>query len=1193
MEALIKQRARVKSSITRIETFLNKNIDKQIDINEYVTRETGLVKAFEKYTLIQDEIEELEDDQEQDRIDTENKFYSLHAALKSKLQTTNNQSVVQPINSQQPPVIQPYNTAQVKLPSLSIPSFGGKLEEWKSFIDLFNALIDNNSQLTNVQKFVYLKSALSNEPLNLIDKLQLTNENYTVALNILNERYDNKLVIINNHIRNLLEVPPVNRNLREFITHTKQHLNSLESLNVSTKEWDLLLIYILSQKIDFNTRKAYELEKSSTELPTLKEFFAFLEKRCVALENLAPPDTKKRVSHIVNTRVNTNSNDNKKCMYCNLSNHSIYKCLKFKALPITQKRQFIQTNRLCFNCFGSKHTVERCTSRGCSTCQRKHHTLLHYNNGEQVNNPEGNSNDISPPNPPVENNNQASEISLLNTELATHSNSCVHGIQVLLATATVKLIAADGEPVYAKALLDNGSQTSFMSQELFKKLNHKPYIKNMQISGIGNSSTQTNYAINIKICSLTEPKHKFNVSCTILNKITCHLPQVIINKDKLDIPENIMLADPSFFKPSKIDLLLGSDIYFDIITPGLIKLGDQLPTLQNSYLGWIIAGPVSKEIISAHSINISLFSSTCDINELMPRFWQLEEVANKRFLSPQDKQCETLFINTTKRLENGSFQVDLPLLSPDAHLKLGDSYNAASKRFYSLEKRLEKNNKLHAQYKGFIDEYVALSHGKFVPLELTNNKLENKYFLPHHCVIREESATTKLRVVFDASMKTSTGCSLNDIMHKGYTVQPELVDILCRFRLFKFVLISDIQKMYRQVKVNPSQLFLQNILWRDSPNDELKCIELQTVTYGTNSAPYLATRCLVQLANEQKEIFPLAAEAILTQCYMDDILFGSSTIEELFEIREQLVNMLKSAGFTLHKWSSNSDKMLDLFDKNHAKGSEAPEFNIKMDNLSNKVLANAEILEIQLHGFADASVKCYGACKQWHIVSGSLIILRKIPKKMYGPLKVNELRNALIFIIKVTQINSFSYELSQLKGKQPISNASIASLNPFIDQDELLRVGGRLSNANIPFNQKYPILLPAKNHVVTLLLRKEHLRLYHAGAQTHDLSNIPVNRLTIWQNLSKLRQDFWKRWSREYLTRLQNRPKWMIESKNLKVNDIVLLKEDNTPPLNWPRGRILELISGSDNKVRVVKLKTAEGMLTRPIVKLCPLPLDD
>ncbi|XP_020913427.1 uncharacterized protein LOC110251106 [Exaiptasia diaphana] len=101
-----------------------------------------------------------------------------------------------------------------------------------------------------------------------------------------------------------------------------------------------------------------------------------------------------------------------------------------------------------------------------------------------------------------------------------------------------------------------------------------------------------------------------------------------------------------------------------------------------------------------------------------------------------------------------------------------------------------------------------------------------------------------------------------------------------------------------------------------------------------------------------------------------------------------------------------------------------------------------------------------------------------------------------------------------------------------------------------------------------------------------DLSEVKVNRLNRWQHLKQLHQHFWKRWSKEYLNQLQQRVKWRKEKRNLQKNDLVILKEENTPPAKWVLGRVEDLHFGQDGKCRVVTVKTQNGTYTRPISKL-------
>lgn len=105
-----------------------------------------------------------------------------------------------------------------------------------------------------------------------------------------------------------------------------------------------------------------------------------------------------------------------------------------------------------------------------------------------------------------------------------------------------------------------------------------------------------------------------------------------------------------------------------------------------------------------------------------------------------------------------------------------------------------------------------------------------------------------------------------------------------------------------------------------------------------------------------------------------------------------------------------------------------------------------------------------------------------------------------------------------------------------------------------------------------------------------DLSHLNLNRLTRWQLLQHLHQTFWKRWCREYLHTLQQRGKWTSPSTPIIPGTLVLIKNELLPPLKWQMGRVIETHSGNDGVSRVVTLRTLQGILKRPVVKVCPLP---
>lgn len=1806
------KRTSVKGKITRIKNWVESYASTEVNIKHLKLNHDNLLTALQKYDDIQDSIELIPNGETHDtevREDIELVVNNLIVQIQDYMEILSPPLSSTVPNLSQSIMRQALPPPMVKLPEVKIKPFSGELSDWATFIQLFDALITDNPTLTNIQRFIYLKSFLRDEPLKIIESLAATNANFNVAIELLKKRYENKLSVINAHFIALLEVNPVVKcnasNLRDFATSLRKNLDQIKKLNYTDSElWELLLVYLFQKKLDFGTRKAFETERDISVLPNLVQFLEFLEKKCTILENLSSvtsPIDKYKTPRYVNLHVHDDRNIPKgqnrsinNCIFCGQNSHKIYKCDRFIKLAYNDKQKFVNDKKLCFNCLGTGHSKNNCTSTNCFLCSQNHHTLLHnpqfqsahnnfkfqsqnkniqhfskhnsqhltdqrfQNNDQNLSNantfvnynhqkPSSSAQkqsmnpqqqlqlqDFSMPPPNLEN--QA-----LHTNTINLSSSSSQNVHVLLATARVTLYKADGRPIQAKALLDSASQNSFITDSLVNKLNYVPYNRRLNISGISQDSFMSHKMIDLVIHSNVQNK-KFDLSCAILSNITCKLPQISLDESLLKIPTHIKLSDPFFSSPSQIDILIGAELYYDLLLNETYKLGKNLPVLQNTHLGWVIAGnfPIStpqmnKSLsqlimndLTPHINNaqgaVSMFIQSSEISSLdnlMQRFWNIEEVSESSVKTVEDELAENIFCSTTKILANGSFQVDLPLKSPTEYEKLGDSFCIAKKRFLNLENRFKRNPSYFCEYKKFIDEYIEMNHGRFVPLAVANENLFHKYFFPHHAVIREQSTTTKLRVVFDGSCKTSTKLSLNDIMLKGYQIQPDLYNILCRFRSYKYALTSDIEKMYRQVQINPCQRFLLNILWRDSPQDPLKCIELLTVTYGTNCAPFLSTRVLYEIAIRNQAKYPLASQALLEQCYVDDFLTGANSLMELNDLYTQLNSVLGSHGFKLHKWCSNSKEFLE-----HISQEKINKSYLELDDNPNKVLgvkwvplddylgisvpsivftgqitkrkvlsiiaqcydplgllqpvivlgkiimqrlwilklnwdtlitdqsiindwkefsenincltylkiprylfSNSKIETIQFHGFADSSMRAYAACIyvrtvyqdgsisshlltsktrvapikvvslprlelcamlllskliqksikifenrfilksvnlwtdskialcwigshasrwntfvanrvsiiqemtskfHWRHIKSELnpadipsrgispqqilkcdlwwhgpkflhspiidfsqfeqdVILKNIeeerkaiflnvdqvkrsdfwndfllrfstffplqrtvgyilrfiynssnPKnKNVGTLSVNELQNSLNLIIQVIQEKHFLKEKVALSKGVPVIDKTLLCLSPFLDENKLIRVGGRLKNADISFNQKHPILLPSHDPVVTLMLIQEHQRLGHAGAQTvlsnfrlkfwplnglreikhvirkclicfrfsaqpsqqimadlpkcrvsvsrpfvnvgvdyggpfliktsrlrkaplskvyiaifvcmstkavhielvsdlstdgfistlkrfisrrgnpsqifsdnatnflgacnnlkelysffksktnsdaiknylaqsetqfkfipprsphwgglwesaiknakyhikrlvgnanltfenfytiltqieailnsrplcaistdpndlqsltpghfligtsltafpeRDLTTVSENRLSFWQRGVQIQQSFWKRWSVDYFNKLQYRPKWMKHFPNLKVNDLVLIKEDNCLPLNWPLGRIIETFPGSDNKVRVVKLKTQNGIYTRPITKVCPLP---
>ncbi|XP_036340730.1 uncharacterized protein LOC118750102, partial [Rhagoletis pomonella] len=203
--------------------------------------------------------------------------------------------------------------------------------------------------------------------------------------------------------------------------------------------------------------------------------------------------------------------------------------------------------------------------------------------------------------------------------------------------------------------------------------------------------------------------------------------------------------------------------------------------------------------------NILSFYNEVNLDKQLTAFWELEEVPKKKSLNDDDTYCEELFKATTERNAEGKYIVSLPFKKDyPNNISLGPSLKGACFQFYRNETRLARNPVLQTEYNRVSREYETLGHMSKISDNVPADSADC-YFLPHHAVLKEESISTKVRVVFNASCPTDNGASLNDVLHPGSILQADLTILILRWRLFKYVFNSDIEKMYRQILVNNKQ----------------------------------------------------------------------------------------------------------------------------------------------------------------------------------------------------------------------------------------------------------------------------------------------------------------------------------------------------------------------------------------------------
>ncbi|CAK1584895.1 unnamed protein product [Parnassius mnemosyne] len=945
----IRKRASYKGQITAFSNYLNSLKVSSLaatEVNELQLRISRIESMYERYDEVQLSIEcntDNIDAQISERTDFESLYFkSLSLAKRILADCIKSDDVSSDGGSHSG------NHKFVKLPTIQLPKFNGSYDNWLEFHDTFMSLIHSNDEIDDINKFHYLRASLEGPAAVVIQSIEFSAANYTVAWTILCDRYDNKRLLIQNHVTALFNIAPINKelsvNLKRLTDQIYKNLRALESLGEPTKQWDTLLIHIITQKLDAKTYREWEESKGRLEKDTpitFDIFLMFLKNRADLIETLEMSNSgatnrlnssikyAPKVRAMVSVRDTGNKNGSafsaKLCPKCK-GDHKLSSCPQFLGLSNDVRLQLLPEYKVCFNCLNSGHYANHCKKPGCKICHRKHNTLVHVADYQSKPITDINtSNTSSGNNKPVMQGHFEQTNSSTGSQLSSNSNahlslsakvgtaSCSEQGDVLLSTALIKVIGKNGCPYIARAILDSGSNACLITEELYQRLGLPAQNVNQSVVGINNASAHIKKICKVSIKSLND-NFSSNLHCFVLPSITQNVPTRYVNLSNLKIPSNISLADPNFHSPAPVDMLIGADVFWDLIGTQRLKLGDGQPILCETSLGWLVSGPIDyryvKKGVNFIKCNFTrIFQDEAskdldeDIQKQLVRFWHLEEVSPAFLYSNEEKLCEEHFLKNTTRLANGRFCVRIPLKhNPDV---LGDSWPRAKKCLLSLERRLAGQSQVYEMYKEFMSEYESLGHME----KCENDNLPRKmHFIPHHGVLRESSTTTKLRVVFNASSPTSSGVSLNNIQMVGPVVQDDLLYILLRFRLHKYVLTADVEKMYRQIVIHPDDRYLQQIVWRDNPSEQLQAYQLNTVTYGTSSAPFLATRCLQQLGLECTD--DKVAQVIIHDFYVDDLLTGGDDINEVTDLRRKVTSTLASAHMVLRKWKSNESQLV-------------------------------------------------------------------------------------------------------------------------------------------------------------------------------------------------------------------------------------------------------------------------------------------
>ena len=470
----------------------------------------------------------------------------------------------------------------------------------------------------------------------------------------------------------------------------------------------------------------------------------------------------------------------------------------------------------------------------------------------------------------------------------------------------VKVKSADGKFFIAKALIDQCSQSSFVSESLCQDLKLKRSKANIRINGVGDlSPCSSKGLVKLSISPRFDAKDEFSVDALVLPNISGYKVTESSIDNNWNHLKQLQLADPNFLKSERIEILLGSEIHALIVESSVIKGKVGEPIATNTKLGWVISGPSGMG--KSNSSTFIHCANNTDLYDLMAKFWVIESTLVPKYVSPEDKYCEEHFLRTYSRNESGRYVVRLPLKEGalnSLNFHLGQLYASALRTLHYMERKFDKEPLFKEKYVEFMQNYIETGHMSHVP-NLSEEEKRNCYFLPHHGILQGRK---KLRVVFNGSSQTN-GTSLNDLLYTGPCLLHDLFDLLMRWRTYKYVFICDIEQMFRQFVVHEDDRHFQWIVWRQEKSLPIRFFRINVLAYGIKPSPFLAERSLYQLASDHKEQFPLAAEIVEDESYMDDFGSGADTIEEAKLKQVELRELLKVGGLKLRKWAANTPEL--------------------------------------------------------------------------------------------------------------------------------------------------------------------------------------------------------------------------------------------------------------------------------------------
>ena len=665
----------------------------------------------------------------------------------------------------------------------------------------------------------------------------------------------------------------------------RRSYNTLKEVNRQFDMDNNHMIAIIEQKLHVNDRKIWSRYlETSQKKATLENLITWMTTEMKTRMRAIAPLRSIQSRHPVGGFNANMSGNNPKCWVCNSPNHFVDQCRKFSSMTANERLQAVKDNHACYSCLkraGRDHRSSNCSrGRQCpervngNQCKYFHHQLLHEANA-----------------------NPAPTVGTFTTDKAA-----------ILPIVQANVLGANGLKRKGNVLLDSGAQVSLIKTSVAKDLKLKGKDVVVTLIKVGCQEEELHTKVyRVTVQSLED--HSYHTIQAVGIPSLC---------DEISFVKSGELAKWFGLARGEIrrgtgdtDLLIGID-QARLHTGETREAGNLVA--RHSPLGWVIFGATSGERLGTSKVKVNhvAFATPVDMSE----FWSTESMGvsvkpcscKPEKLSPIERKEAKVIEDSCKRLD-GQWLMPYPWIKDPCALP--DNREQAERKLVATERRLLANIENANTYD---KEMVRMNELGF-SIKLSNEELKTYnglvHYVSHHEVLRPESKSTPLRIVFNSSA-VYKGHKLNDYWMKGPDLLNDLFGVLLRFREGQAAVLGDISKMYHRILIPEVDQQVHRFLWRNLDTEREPDTYVKTVlTFGDKPAPEMALTALKKTAEESADVHPEAADVLKHNTYMDDICESRKTTDEARKITREIDEVLATGRFSVKEWISNRDERKD------------------------------------------------------------------------------------------------------------------------------------------------------------------------------------------------------------------------------------------------------------------------------------------